>query len=113
MEEPLSSGLNFSFSPFSVQEVYDALVPRKPAGPVLFEPSFLKLAAELIAEALTYLFNLTLECREIPKIWKSAFVLPLLRGYDPTVINNYWPSSRTYIPFYLLSNQALGRNIVV
>ena len=53
-----------------------ALDPRKPAGPDLLDPSFLKIGADFIAEPLTYLFNLILECNEIPMIWKSAFVLP-------------------------------------
>ncbi len=33
-----------------------------------------------IAEPLSYIFNLSLLSNEIPKIWKSAFVLPLLKG---------------------------------
>ena len=95
VDEPVRAGPTSSFLPFSVQEVHKALKPldqRKPAGPDLLDPCFLKLAADFIAEPLTYLLNLTLGCNEIPKIWKSAFVLPLLiKGGDPTLLNNYRP----------------------
>uniref|UniRef100_A0AAZ3RMD0 HEAT repeat-containing protein 6 n=1 Tax=Oncorhynchus tshawytscha TaxID=74940 RepID=A0AAZ3RMD0_ONCTS len=97
VDEPVRAGQTFSFLPFSVQVVHKALKSldqRKPAGPDLLDPCLLNLAADFIAEPLTYLFNLTLECNEIPKIWKSAFVLPLLKGGDPTLLNNYRPISK-------------------
>lgn len=31
---------------------------------------------------------------EIPKLWKSAFVLPLLKGGDPSLLDNYRPISK-------------------
>jgi hypothetical protein len=70
------------------------LYQRKPAGPDHLDPYFLKLGADFIAELRTYLFNRTLECNEIPRTWKSAFVLPLLKGGDPTLLNNYRPISK-------------------
>ena len=97
VDEPVRARQTFSFLPFSVQVVHKALKSldqRKPAGPDLLDPCFLNLAADFIAEPLTSLFNLTLECNEIPKIWKSAFVLPLLKGGDPTLLNNYRPISK-------------------
>lgn len=69
------------------------LAPEKPPGPDLIEPYFLKIAADCVAQPLTYLFNLTLESNTIPKIWKSAFVCPLLKGGDPSNLNNYRPIS--------------------
>lgn len=53
----------------------------------------MKLAADFVAVPLTYLFNLTVENEEIPRIWKSAFVIPLLKGGDPAILNNYRPIS--------------------
>jgi hypothetical protein len=75
VDEPMKAGQTFSFLPFSVQVVHKALKSldqRKPAGPDHLDPCFLNLAADFIADPLTYLFNLTLECNEIPNIWKSA-----------------------------------------
>lgn len=48
----------------------------------------------LCNEPLTHIFNLTLSNNEIPNIWKSAYVLPLLKGGDPSVVNNYRPISK-------------------
>lgn len=88
---------SFSFKPLSVSEVHKALTLldiRKSAGPDNLEPYFLQLASDFIAPPLTYLFNLSLDTNEIPLIWKSAFVFPLLKGGDPTVLNNYRPISK-------------------
>ena len=34
-----------------------------------------------------------MEKNEIPSVWKSAFVLPLLKGGDPAILTNYRPIS--------------------
>ena len=88
---------SFIIVPLDVIEVYRALKhldPAKSAGPDKLEPLFLKLAVDFIAEPLTHIFNLTFSNNEIPNIWKSAYVLPLLKGGDPTVLNNYRPISK-------------------
>ena len=88
---------SFNIVPLDVIEVYRALKhldPAKSAGPDKLEPLFLKLAVDFIAEPLTHIFNLTFSNNEIPNIWKSAYVLPLLKGGDPTVLNNYRPISK-------------------
>ena len=93
---PVYTGQSFNFVPFSVQEVHKALKtldPRKPSGPDFIDPYFLQLAADFVAGPLAYLFNLTVENKEIPRIWKSAFVLPLLKGGDSAILNNYRPIS--------------------
>ena len=74
---------SFIIVPLDVIEVYRALKhldPAKSAGPDKLEPLFLKLAVDFIAEPLTHIFNLTFSNNEIPNIWKSAYVLPLLKG---------------------------------
>lgn len=87
----------FNFTCLDVIEVHRALKrldPNKSAGPDKLDPCFLKLAADFIAEPLTHIFNLTLPNNETPNIWKSAYVLPLLKGGDPSVVNNYRPISK-------------------
>lgn len=54
---------------------------------------FLKLAAEFVAAPLCHIFNLSLLINEIPKVWKSAFVIPLLKE-EPSIFNNYRPISK-------------------
>lgn len=79
----------FNFSSFTKQEVHKALKTLntgKTSGPDLIAPFFLKLAAEFIAEPLTYIFYLTMVNNEIPKIWKSAFILSLVKGGEPLIL---------------------------
>jgi len=87
----------FTFSPFTIEADHEALSkfdPKKPAGPDNVEPFFLKIAADCIAPPLTSLSNLSLSTNTIPKIWKSAYVLPLLKGGEATLLNNYRPISK-------------------
>ncbi|KAF7662663.1 hypothetical protein LDENG_00230700 [Lucifuga dentata] len=67
---------------------------RKPAGPDNLEPVFLKLASDFIGKTLCRIFNFTLSTNKIPKAWKAAFVIPLLKGSDPSILNNYRPISK-------------------
>ena len=64
------------------------------AGPDGLDPHLLQIAAEIIAEPLTHIFNLTIENCQIPKIWKAAYVVPLLKRGDPANPNNYRPISK-------------------
>lgn len=85
----------FHFKEISLSAVHEALKlldTRKSAGPDNLEPYFFKLAADFIAPPLMYLFNLSLDTNEIPLVWKSAFVLPLLKGGDPNVLDNSRPT---------------------
>ncbi|KAJ8287209.1 hypothetical protein GJAV_G00048920 [Gymnothorax javanicus] len=84
----LSGRSPFLFSPFAVGDVWKALReldPRKSSGPDNLPPLFLRLAADIIASSTL---------NEIPEVWKTAFVLPLLKGGDPKNLNNYRPISK-------------------
>lgn len=50
--------------------------------------------ADFIAEPIAAMFNLSLTSNVIPHAWKSAMVLPLLKGGDPFELDNYRPISR-------------------
>lgn len=52
------------------------------------------MAADLIANPVAHLINLSLATNQVPAIWKSANVLPLHKGGDPGNINNYRPISK-------------------
>ena len=58
-----------------------------------YNMSPLKLAADFIAEPLTNIYNSTLTIKRIPETWKMAHVLPLLKGGEPSSLNNYRPIS--------------------
>lgn len=95
----------FYFAPFMILEVLTALKnlnSRKMAGPDKLEPLFLKLASDFIAEPLYHIFKLTLSENKIPDVWKSAFVIPLFKGGDSIVLNNYRPISKHSVPAKVL-----------
>ena len=88
---------DFDLALIAKEEVYNALIKlntKKSSGPDGLDPYFLKIAAEHIAEPLTYIFNLTIETGIIPSVWKSAYVTPLLKGGDRSNPNNYRPISK-------------------
>lgn len=81
--QTLNLNLPFTFPHLHDLEVHRTakmLDPNKSAEPDQFNPYFLKLAADVIAELQTYIFNFHLSNSEIPVIWKSALVFPLLKG---------------------------------
>ncbi len=68
-------------------------------------PLFFKLAAGFIS-LLMYLFDLSLLTNTIrdPKIRKSAFVVPLSKWGDPSLMDNYSPISKLGILLKLSEN---------
>ncbi len=49
------------------------------------------MSADIIAEPIASIFNLSLSTNVILPSWKSAMVMPLLKGGDPSNLNNYHP----------------------
>ena len=87
---------HFNFEPVTYTEVYKALKAidtKMSAGPNNLNPYLLKIAAG-ITEPVAHIFNLSLLTYTIPSIWKSAYVLPLLEGGDPSEANKYRPISK-------------------
>lgn len=70
----------------SVQRALKNLDTKKAAGPDKLDPFSLKLAADFIAEPLSHIFNLSHISYQFLKVWKSAFVLPLLKGREPSKV---------------------------
>ncbi len=52
------------------------------------------MSADIIAEPIASIFYLSLSTNVIPPSWKSAMVMPLLKGGDPSDLNNYRPISK-------------------
>ena len=90
---------NFSFRPFSTDEVLEviqSLNSKCPPGADKLDPSFLKIAikAPIILEQITHIFNLSTSTSSFPTAWKTAFVTPLHKGGDRDELNNYRPISK-------------------
>lgn len=62
-------------------------------GPEQLTNEIIKLAAPIIAPALSYLFNLVLETSEVPKQWTESNIILLYKKGNPNDIGNYRPIS--------------------
>ena len=78
-----------------VQEEIFKLNVHKSTGPDGIPPAVLKENVAIFAPILTKIFNLSYEQSYIPKILKSAHVVPLHKAGDKTLANNYRPVSLT------------------
>lgn len=47
----------------------------------------------VIADPITYIFNLSIALNVVPVAWKKAYVTLLLKAGDPSDMNNYRPIS--------------------
>ena len=78
--------LDRSYSPFLESDVVDAIKACKnlsAAGPNGLTPLHMKHLGPLGICFLTRLFNLSVQAADIPSIWKSAHVLPVLKPNKP------------------------------
>ena len=93
----MSPHSKFSLIPFTLVEVYQAVVAldnKCSTGEDDLEAYFIKLAAPVITEQLTYIFNTSVASGKLPLEWKSASVLPLHKGGERVNLDNYRPISR-------------------
>lgn len=80
----VSEGFDFKHIPSSaVLKALKEIDTRKSASPDGIDPVLLKLSAHIIMEPITYIFNLSLSSNDLPDVWKSVHVLPLLNGGTP------------------------------
>lgn len=86
----------FVFNTVSTEDVAKILnkLKNKKNGGVNQIPAFIyKLLAPLILSPLTYLINNAISKNIYPNIWKKALVIPIHKGNDPSLPNNYRPIS--------------------
>jgi hypothetical protein len=103
---------HFNFEPVSYTEVYKTLKARdtkQSAGPDNLVPYLLQIAAGIITEPVAHIFNLSLLTNSITSIWKSAYVLPLLKGGDPSDAINYRPISK--LPILVNVDESLVNSV--
>ena len=82
--------------PLCVHEVFTALKQLKQTGTRGIDGidgKILKLAAPIIAETLTYIYNLCLDKHYFPNAFKQAKVIPLFKSGMATDPSNYRPIS--------------------
>ena len=62
-------------------------------GPDSISPRLLKEEAKQLAPSLTRLFNYSLHTCQLPNVWKTANVIPILKKGDRQDVANYRPVS--------------------
>lgn len=94
LSKNITSTLNIP--PMCVHEVYNALVHLKQTstkGLDDLDGKILKMAAPIIAETLTYVYNLCISKNQVPKAFKTAKVVPIFKNGNRSDPSNYRPIS--------------------
>ena len=84
------------FTKISEQHIRDAIEQTKTSkgfGNDNISSYFLKLALPYIIKSLACMFNMSLENREFPALWKTARVIPIFKEGDKNAKENYRPIS--------------------
>ena len=94
----------FDVSITGVKNLLDKLKPHKAGGPDQLRPRVLKELSCQISPALRHIFNASLEQGKLPKMWKSANIVPILKKGDRAEAVNYRPISLTCVCYKLLEH---------
>jgi hypothetical protein len=70
---------------------------RKSVGPDCIPGDMLKMGGEAMIPYEVRLLDMTINNGTIPRDWKKAIVVPIYKGGDRTVVNNYSPVSLTSV----------------
>ena len=66
----------------------DNIKVNKATGPDRIPPWALKACSHLLAAPVTAIFNSSLREGILPKLWKTATVIPLIKKHPPVSIDN-------------------------
>ena len=74
-------------------DILKSLDPNKASGADGISPRMLQYTASSICPSLTRLFNISLEQKIYPSVWKNANVTPLYKKGNASLFSNYRPIS--------------------
>jgi len=107
-----SSNIECYNKPITLQELKNSIKNTKPAtvGPDNFHINMLKLASEGILIELLQLLNKIWSTGTIPKCWKEATIIPVLKSNkNPTQLDSYQPISLTLVLCKVMERIVNGR----
>ena len=84
---------SISLLPYEVESTLKSLKVGKASGPDQINKRILKDLAHPLSFPLCDLFNYSLSCGKIPKIWKQANVTPIFKKGDKSEVSNYRPTA--------------------
>ena len=84
---------NINVTENDVTDLLKDIDVSKATGPDGISPRLLKEAGSAISKPLSKLFNLSLETKTVPDIWKRANVITIYKKGEKTKIDNYRPIS--------------------
>ena len=87
----------FTIQQVEVERILKNLHPTKAPGIDGLHPRILKEMAEVIAEPLTEIANISINTGELPSNWKDAIITPIFKKGDKSEPGNYRPVSLTSI----------------
>ena len=93
LEQNTNSLCNVKLTPQEVKDIISTLDESKANGPDEISVKVIKVIKSEICSPLCTLFNLSLEHKLVPSIWKSANVTALFKKGDPSDCSNYRPIS--------------------
>ena len=96
-ESKIPSMPNIHISENGVHKLLSKLNDHKAAGPDAVPPRLLRQLADIIAPALTRIFQISLDKGAVPKEWRTASVVPIFKKGDKSNAANYRPVSLTAI----------------
>jgi hypothetical protein len=96
-ESKIPSMPNIHISENGVHKLLSKLNDHKAAGPDAVPPRLLRQLADIIAPALTRIFQTSLDKGAVPKEWRTASVVPIFKKGDKSNAANYRPVSLTAI----------------
>ena len=94
---PYSSMPDIDIHCSGVLKLLKDLNPNKATGPDNLSAQFLKTHADILAPAITLIFQASLHQGILPSQWKDANVVPLFKKGDRSLASNYRPVSLTSI----------------
>ena len=95
--DAFAGGSLFKLSEEQVLTAIAKLKPNKGAGPDGIPSNFIVKCSSSLCQPLTLIFTKSLKTGVFPQVWKEAFVTPIFKSGEKSLVKNYRPISKLSI----------------